>query len=271
MLEPEDWEARLQRELDYPVRVVYSRARRYVLRIQDLASAPRALRRPPGQGILVRMSAFFAEAPPDVQGAVVSWIRSGQRARRANRLLDEWTNACVERLAREAPRAIRARPRGRHHDLSAPAEALRREHFADEFPRAADLPAITWGRRGKSRTRRSLQLGIYDFRARVVRLHRVLDQAAVPAWFVRYVLFHELLHAALGDQDGERHHGPAFRTRERRYPDYAAAVAWEREHLGALIRSARTGQPISPRRKTLERTAAHRLSLVTRLRQLDLF
>jgi len=255
MLTPADWEQRFRAELDYPVRVVYSRARRTVLRVQDLCVAPRALRRPPGQGLLLRMSSFFAEAPDEIQDAVVRWIRSGRRARRTNRMLDEWTHARIDELSQEAPRPVRAEPRGEHHDLAPLARELRREHFPTELPTPADVPAITWGKRGRSRTRRSLQLGIFDFRARVVRIHRVLDQPAVPAWFVRYVLFHELLHAALeGDErDGARHHGPVFRARERRYPDYAAALAWEREHLGALIRSARTGTPISPRRKTLRR------------------
>jgi hypothetical protein len=33
----------------------------------------------------------------------------------------------------------------------------------------------------------------------VVRVHRVLDAHDVPEWFVRYVLFHELLHAELNE------------------------------------------------------------------------
>lgn len=263
MLTPQDWEQRFAQELEYPVRVVYSRARRYVLRVQDLCTAPRAMRLPPGQGLLIRMSSFFAQAPPPIQDAVVRWIKSGRRARRSNQLLDEWTHARIDELAQVAPHAITVEPRGQHHDLTPLAESLRVEHYATEFPTATDLPAITWGKRGKSRTRRSLQLGIFDFRANVVRINRVLDQAAVPAWFVRYVLFHELLHAALkdDDRDGARHHGPIFRERERRYPDYDAALAWERDHLGALIRSARSGEPISPRRRTLGRA----------LRQMKLF
>jgi hypothetical protein len=92
----------------------------------------------------------------------------------------------------------------------------------------------------------------------VVRIHPVLDQPLVPEWFVRFILFHELLHAEL-DTSGasagfeappatgarRRFHGPEFRRRERAYPDYRRALEWERRHVRALIRSARSGKPVS--------------------------
>jgi hypothetical protein len=81
-----------------------------------------------------------------------------------------------------------------------------------------------------------------------VRIHPVLDQPAVPVWFVRYVLFHELLHAVLPPRRGRGsrwiHHGAEFRRRERDYADYARAIAWEDAHMPALIRSAKRGTPM---------------------------
>ena len=103
------------------------------------------------------------------------------------------------------------------------------------------------GRRGKSRARRSLQLGCYVKDAHLVRIHAVLDQVAVPEWFVRFVLFHEILHAALPGE--KRPHGRAFRERERAHPDYPAAVAWQKKNLESLIRSARRGESIEVRRR----------------------
>jgi hypothetical protein len=113
---------------------------------------------------------------------------------------------------------------------------------------APTRPHIGWGRRSPSRTRRSLRLGSYDADGHIVRIHPVLDQPAVPDWFVRYVVFHELLHVVFpvqrGADDRWIHHGRAFRRRERAYPDHRRALAWERAHLTALIRSARTNTPI---------------------------
>jgi predicted metallopeptidase len=60
----------------------------------------------------------------------------------------------------------------------------------------------------------------------------------VPAFFVDYIVFHEMLHQAIpARQSGSRrqHHGPEFRARERAYPDYEKAIAWERENIGMLL------------------------------------
>lgn len=242
MLTPGDWERLLSAELDWEVRVLYGHARRCTLRAHDLCSAPRSLRRPPGRGVLVRMNAFFAGAPPDVQTAVADWLRSGRRARRASARLDEFIHAEVARLEADEPRPLRAQLRGQYHDLAPIVRRLLETVFASEL--GDSPPTVTWGRRQRSNSRHSLQLGVYDYARRVVRIHPVLDQPAVPEWFVTYVVFHELLHAALhgAGVDAGRHHGPTFRAREEAWPDYRRAVLWERAHLPALIRSARAGR-----------------------------
>lgn len=130
---------------------------------------------------------------------------------------------------------------------------LLRTEFESEFAEPDVRPLATWGRRGSKRTRYSLRLGSYDADFGVARIHPVLDQAAVPDWFVRYVVFHELLHAALPPMQGKGsrwiHHSAAFRRRERAYADYARAIEWEDRHIDALIRSARRGVPLPvPRR-----------------------
>jgi hypothetical protein len=139
---------------------------------------------------------------------------------------------------------------GEHHDLRALALDVRSVEFAAEFQSGDALPSITWGKRGPSRTRSSLRLGSYCPDTRMVRVHPVLDQALVPRWFVRYVVFHELLHCVHPPQrvDGDRwiHHGPEFRRREKRYPDFERARAWEEAHITALIRSARRGTSFTP-------------------------
>lgn len=254
------WEALLSRELGHEVRVRYGRARRSVLQVHDLCTAPPPLRRPPGRGYYLRMNAFFGRAPEEVQGAVVAWLRSGRRARRASAVLDAWIERQIEELEERSPRRIRLVTEGKVHDLATLAKDLRSTWFPDDFGDHNEWPRLTWGKAGRSRSRHSLRLGSYDYHARLVRIHRVLDQPAVPAWFVRYVLFHELLHAALdGPESGpglgensdggtpseqRLHHGPKFRSRERTFEDYRRALDWEAAHLAALIRSARTGRPL---------------------------
>ena len=240
-LNPADWERLLQAALQRPVSVRYGRARTAVVRVLPSRS---------GGPLEVHLNAMFADAPREVQEALARWLRSGRRARKACTLLDTWIEERLARLHREQPRRLRPVTRGRHHDLDALAAELLEREFADTFEARGGPPRITWGSAARSRSRHSLRLGSYDYAARVVRVHRVLDSPDVPAWFVRYVLFHELLHAALEEPDsGGRRvmHGPRFRERERDYADFERARSWESRHIAGLIRSARRGpRPASP-------------------------
>ncbi len=233
------WAAFLGVELRCDVRVRFTRSRKTPVQVRPL--------RAPRGALEVRLHGGFGDAPPDLGAAVASWIRSGRRAPRACARLDAYIAELLERLPPSSPRhAVVAR--GAHHDLERMARELLAGELADEFP--ARRPRVSWGRRGPSRTRRSLRLGSYDSDSNLVRIHPVLDQPGIPEWFVRYVVFHELLHAvfppARGNGDRWIHHGRAFRQREARYADYARALEWERAHLGALIRSARRGTPFAP-------------------------
>jgi hypothetical protein len=54
------------------------------------------------------------------------------------------------------------------------------------------------------------------------------------------VVFHEMLHQAVParEANGRRIvHGPEFRRRERAYPEFARAKAWEERNLSLLLSS----------------------------------
>lgn len=253
------WRGALEAELGCEVRLVPTRSRSRPLQLRVLRRAR------PERGIAelieLRLHALFDEAPPELHGAVASWIRSGGRAGRACRAIDLWIREGLERLPPEALPAAELRAHGAAHDLAALAEELRREHFAAEFPSADALPPLTWGRGSPGRARHSLRLGSCNPDGGLVRIHPVLDQPAVPRFFVRYVLHHELLHAVIPPRPSRSgrwvHHGPDFRARERAYPDYERALRWEDEHIGRLLRSARRGVPCAApaRRGALQRAA----------------
>lgn len=242
-LTPERWQELLSLELACPVRVVYTRARRTPIQVRPVRHERGPERRRAPSGLEVRMHAMFAGAPPDVHRAVASWIRSGKRAPRACAALDDWIAARLETLPRRPHGRVRAK--GRRHDLDAMMRELRANELALEFPTEESLPRASWGKRGASRTRFSLRLGSYDPDLGLVRVHAVLDQEQVPAWFVRYVLFHELLHVVYPPRRGAGgkwiHHCREFRKRERRYAEYGRALEWEAANIQGLIRSARRG------------------------------
>jgi len=243
----QDWKRELESRLGCEVQLVPTRSRRRPLQLRVLRRAR------PEHGVAelveLRLHALFDEAPPELQSAVASWVRSGARARRACKEIDLWIRDGLRRLPAPPARPERLRARGNAHDLAALAEELRREHFAAEFETSERLPPITWGRACLGRARRSLRLGSCDPDGRLVRIHPVLDQPGVPRFFVRFVLHHELLHAVLPPRkasDGRWiHHGREFRTRERAYPEYDRARRWEAQQMSRLLRSARRGVPIS--------------------------
>ncbi|MCC6408250.1 MAG: hypothetical protein IT453_13890 [Planctomycetes bacterium] len=233
------WAEFLSEELGSRVSVRFGRAKSSVLRVVRT-----------GRGeLVVHMSEFFGRAPDDVRVSVARWLSAGRRARRSARDLDRWIDEALTREERPTLDPAKLSTLGRTVDLVELRDELVRTEFAADFA-ASPPPAITFGRAGRRPARRSLRLGSYDARAHLVRIHPILDQDFVPSWFVRYIVFHELLHAALPHERGRGgrriFHGPRFRARERAFADYARALEWEREHIEHLLRRPRK----SPVRRT---------------------
>lgn len=225
-----DWQEELARILGRPVRVRFGSSRTVPVHAEDAKDG----------GLVVRLHRMFENAPAGVAEALGGWLRSGRRARRACSVLDEWIDRGLARLP-PAPRGS-LRARGRHHDLAAIGEELREGPLRDEF-RDRSLPRVAWAARRASRARRSLLLGHYDSEIHVVRIHPVLDREDVPVWYLRFLVFHELLHAVFPSRREPSgrwiHHGPDFRRRERGHPDCERARRWEADNLTRLIRLAR--------------------------------
>lgn len=242
-LTPRDWEAFLSERLARRVTVSYGRSRTTPLQARRPARA-----RTNVEEWRVRMHSMFAAAPVEVRAAVVDLLVAGKRARGSRPILDRWITETLEKHPRPRIPDEALETRGRHHDLSRIAEALLGVELRDDFDADRTAPRITWGRSRKRGTRRGLRLGSYDVESHLVRIHPALDQAAVPDWFVRYVLFHEFLHAVHPPVRGLGgrwiRHGPEFVRREKGYSELERALAWERDHIDRLIRSARTGKPM---------------------------
>ena len=125
---------------------------------------------------------------------------------------------------------------GRVHNLRAIFDKLNAKYFRK---RLKDY-TIVWGRKRKTRPRDEIVFGSIQEDDRVIRIHPLLDRAIVPAWFVEYVVYHEMCHAVVPDQydsAGRRviHHAK-FYERERRFHWFRRAKAWEDENLGRFLR-----------------------------------
>jgi hypothetical protein len=124
---------------------------------------------------------------------------------------------------------------GRVHNLQQLYQKVNRRYF-----RSRVNVEVLWGRACRGRRRRSIDFGSFERSKKVIRINPALDRPWVPSFFVEYILFHEMLHAAVGfRRRGSRRllHPPEFLKRERRFASYHAAARWERANLWRFVRA----------------------------------
>lgn len=176
-----------------------------------------------GRHARLRIHHMFLNADTQVIGALATWL-THRRHKRSAAVIDAFIRS-NEHLIQRASRVRRLRTRGAVHDLSEYYTYLNRTEFDGRI-----ATAITWGRNTNRKRRRSIRLGSYSPEDDIIRIHPNLDQAFVPDYFVRYIVFHEMLHADLGVELAEngrrRIHTPEFNRRERAYREYALAMKW---------------------------------------------
>lgn len=191
---------------------------------------------------------MFLDAPPAVVDALVRYVAapSSDEGRAPSVLIGRYIHGNHHRLRASRPPVQPLKTQGEHHDLLALFQRVNARYFHDTHD-----ALITWGRSSPARPgadrspdsrrgRRSIKLGSYSAIERLIRMHPALDRAWVPRYFVEYVLYHEMLHHVIPtSRVGGRAlvHPPEFRAREREFAAYERAIAWEREHIGRLLRA----------------------------------
>jgi hypothetical protein len=187
--------------------------------------------------LFLRVHHMFLGAPEPVVRAIADYSGKGKRA--ASALIDAWVreNTTTIRIGHRSGPTARLAAQGTVHDLREIFDRINDLVFSGRID-----ARIGWGRapNGAGR-RRSIRMGVYDHLTRTIRVHPALDRPEVPRFFVEYIVFHEMLHQAIpGEEKGRRrqHHGPEFRRRERAWPEYEKAIAWEQENLSMLLGKA---------------------------------
>ena len=190
------------------------------------------------RGVLqVRVHMMFLGAPDRVLDALVAYVVDGDR--QASQTVGEYIDENSHRIRASRPVPGPLHTRGEVHDLVEILGELNHEYFGGVLANVL----ITWGKKTRppsGRARRSIKLGSYSAVERLIRVHPVLDRAWVPRYFVKYIVFHELLHHVMPEaRVGSRTllHPPAFLRREREFKQYERAVAWECRHIDRLLRA----------------------------------
>ena len=187
-----------------------------------------------GQGVYTfRVHRMFAAAPPVILRALAHYAERHDSDSAA--LLRAFVDG-HEHLIRapRAPREVDLDVEGAHHNLQEIFDALNERYFDGQIE-----ARITWGPRAKrKRGRSSIKLGSYALEDKLIRIHPVLDAVDVPAFFVAWIVYHEMLHEVhdMPIVDGRRiYHTREFRRAEAAFEHYFDSVLWERTNLHKLL------------------------------------
>lgn len=222
-----EFHRRLEEALKSPIQLSFHRNRTTYLSLTQTKAGLRHLRLHQG----------FLSASDSVFLALVAFIlREGSS--QETQTLREFGETCV--TSEDLPsrrQQLRLRSQGQYHHL----QPLLKQVLQEYFPHNPQLDEvlITYGRGSRSLIpRRSLHLGSYQHSTNCITIHPLLDQDLIPVWFVKFVIFHELLHADLprpSYQHGRRIiHSRDFQSLERRHPDYQRASQFSRDLLRGL-------------------------------------
>lgn len=176
------------------------------------------------EGILrIRLHRMFLNADSRVIEEIVSFLKN--KRNRMN-FFRKFIRDNRGRHVTRPPNNILIKTAGKFHDLRELYDEINNAYFGGVI-----TAAITWGARSPRYAVRKRTLGSYSERSNTIRINPVLDRSVIPRYVVSFVVYHELLHAAMGiSLKGKRRsvHSREFREREKLFADYEKARAWER-------------------------------------------
>ncbi len=226
--------ANAQDSLERRIRAHLSRGRVSVTLTDNRYTMISVRRVPKDRRFEVRLHHMFADADPVITRALARYIADNDPE--ASRVLGDFIDqnaGHVRGRARRQPTQV-IFTAGEHHDLRKIFDELNARYFDNKID-----AAITWGARtGRPRRRNSIKMGSYSVEDRLIRIHRSLDRAFVPRFFVAWIVFHEMLHQVhdIRVKNGRREfHSKEFLADEAMYEHFDEAKSWERRHLDALL------------------------------------
>jgi predicted metal-dependent hydrolase len=184
-------------------------------------------------GIFVRLHRMFLNADTSVLDEIGTFIKKRKKPILKVREFILRNQTCLDE---RKPRAVSINTSGRHYHLQEIFDELNKEYFSGTV-----TAAITWGKRSPRRAVRKRRLGSFQRDRNIIRVNPALDSNSVPRYFIEFVVYHEMLHAAGAVEAGsvrQRIHSREFKRRERDFKWYEQALAWERKSTEAMMRQS---------------------------------
>ena len=187
----------------------------------------------------IRLHRMFLLADSKVLDALAAWCLyqdNPETEMAVNRFIEK--HADLVRTSGRKPKIVTV---GKFFDLQEVFAEVNTEEFANKLK----VP-ITWGKSSGQAQCRVIRLGSYCPVRHLIRIHPHLDQKFVPDFFIKYIVFHEMLHAQLGVEmlpSGRRIvHSKEFNCREREYKHYQRAITWlkTQENIRRLVKKPKS-------------------------------
>ncbi len=184
--------------------------------------------------IRVRLHEEFLKAPEEVLQALRRYLQSHEKAQW--QIVAEFARSIVAGKHHPARRK-RLPMAGKVYDLKELRDDINGTYFGGRI-----TCRIQWGRhpthRRRSARSRSIRYGSWDSDDRTIRVNPLLDDVRVPYEFMRYIVFHEMLHAVVPAEhrDGRRYyHATTFKRLERTFPNLEGMRKLSKDLVSVLI------------------------------------
>lgn len=191
-------------------------------------------------GLKLSIHRMFLHAPTPVLEALIRFAMKPDRASRT--VIRQMAHLFFTRIEPPSFDASLSDSRGRYIDLQ---ELYDQENLAS-FGGRLSIP-IAWFPIPCYRRISHITFGTYDKTLHLIRINGILDHPEVPLSFVRFIVYHEMLHAdcqAVFDRNGRLCvHNREFKRREALHPLYPFAKQFEKESLKFFKRILRHGRP----------------------------
>ncbi len=178
------------------------------------------------KSINLRLHRMFLSADSDVLDELAAFIRN---RRKRTPLVRKFISGNVHTIKRKPPRKIIVQPQGKFYDLGKMFDSVNEEYFSGRVS-----AAISWGARRPRRAAARTTLGSYSSHNNTIRINPALDVKRVPGYFVEFIVYHEMLHADIGIENGKKRriiHSREFKRREKLFKHYERAIDWEKGRL----------------------------------------
>ncbi|MFH1653396.1 MAG: hypothetical protein ABIE74_05010 [Pseudomonadota bacterium] len=183
----------------------------------------------------IKLDEVFLYADEAVLSAVAKYASCKDRL--AGNIINDFFVANRQLISGDLRKERALKKDGKYFDLDEIYERLNVAFFESHVD-----AKIGWGRRPAQKRRiRTIQLGSYCAREKLITIHRHLDRDEVPLFVVESVVFHEMCHQlaprADAHKNGRRsHHPKVFKNMEREYPQFKEAHLWIKKMKGFLMK-----------------------------------